>query len=80
MSKGYHHLTYLERFQIKALRTIGFSHAAIAEQMDCDRSTIYREIKRNSERRGYRYKQSQRKATNRRREASAVSYRMTREL
>ena len=33
MPKGYHHLTYLERYQIEALRTIGISHAAIAQQL-----------------------------------------------
>ena len=80
MPKGYHHLTYLQRCQIEALRTIGISHAAIAQQQGCDRSAVYREIKRDSGRRGYRHKRAQRKATNRHREASAVSYRMTREL
>ena len=80
MRRGNHHLTYPERHQIEALRTTGISHAAIAAQLGCDRSSVCREIKHNSGRRGYRYKQAQRKATDHRREASAVSYRMTRVL
>ena len=80
MPEGYHSLTCLERCQIEALRKVGISYAAIAERLGYDRSTVCREIKRNAGRCGYRHKKAQRKATTHRREASAVSYRMTQDL
>ena len=50
MSKGHHHPAYPERCQIEALGTIGISNAAIAEQLGCNRSTVYKEIKRKGKR------------------------------
>ncbi len=37
----------------------GDSFALIAKELQVDRSTIHREIKRNCGKRGYRYKQAQ---------------------
>ena len=56
MPKSYRHLTYEERCQIEALKKSGISIGLIAEQLGRDRTTIYREIRRNSGKRGYRHK------------------------
>ncbi len=71
MPKGYHHLAYDKRCQIYALLKRGFSQNQIAKDLEVDQSTISREIKRNKERRGYRYKQAQYKASIRRKIASS---------
>ena len=47
MPKGYHHLTYEKRCQIAILKESGCSDSTIAERLNVDRSTIYRELKRN---------------------------------
>ncbi len=73
MPKGYHHLTYEERCQIEALKKSGLSRGAIAQQLGRDRSTVYREIKRNTGGRGYHHKQAQRMTETHRRAASSVS-------
>ena len=80
MPKGYHHLTYEERCQIEALKKSGLSRGAIAQQLGRDRSTVYREIKRNTGGRGYHHKQAQRMTETRRRAASSVSWRLTPQL
>ena len=77
MPKGYRHLTYEERCQIEALKKSGLSIGLIAKQMGRDRTTIYREIRRNSGKRGYRHKQAQEKTETRRRAASSVPWRFT---
>jgi len=64
------HLTYEERCQIYALRSNQASLRSIAKQLDRNVSTISREIKRNSGKRGYRFKQAQRKALERRKAVS----------
>ena len=66
MPKSYCHLTYEERCQIEALKKSGHSIGLIAEQLVRDRTTIYREIRRNSGKRGYRHKQAQGKTKARR--------------
>ena len=43
----YEHLSIGERYQIFSLLKAGFSHKAIALQLNCDRSTIHRELTRN---------------------------------
>ena len=43
----YQHLTEAERYQIFILLKAGFSHKAIALQLNRHRSTIHRELKRN---------------------------------
>jgi IS30 family transposase len=77
MSKGYHQLTYEARCQIYALLKSGQSLASIAHQLGVHRSTIGRELKRNSGGRGYRYKQAQAKASDRRAQASREPRKMT---
>ena len=59
MPEGYHHLTYEERCQIYALMQSGLSQAAIARQLGVHRSTINRELDRNTGARSYRFKQAQ---------------------
>ncbi|VAW50891.1 hypothetical protein MNBD_GAMMA05-2375, partial [hydrothermal vent metagenome] len=44
----YKQLTSGDRYTISSLRKQGFSVADIAIALDRDRSTIYREVKRNS--------------------------------
>lgn len=77
MPKGYRHLTYEERCQIHALRKSGLSDAAIARQLGRDRTTVWREVRRNGGLRGYRHKQAQEKASARRSAASSVARKMT---
>jgi transposase, IS30 family len=61
-----HHFTVAERLIIYGLLKTKTRVKKIAAIMQRDRSTIYREIKRNSGQRGYRPKQAQRKAEQRR--------------
>ena len=77
MAAGYHHITYAGRCQIQALKRSGMSVSAIAKQLGRHRSTIYREIARNSGQRGYRHKQAQERARQRRRAASGAARKMT---
>ena len=65
MSKSYHQLTEEERIEIYAFRKEGKSVSQIATALDRNRSTIEREIIRNSGERGYRPKQAHRKAMER---------------
>lgn len=46
------HLTKEQRYQIKAYLNCGKSKVYIANELKVDKSTIYREIKRNSKKRG----------------------------
>ena len=57
-------LTSEQRYQIKALLQANQSPTKIAEIIGVDRSTIYRELKRNTGLRGYRPKQAHEKALN----------------
>ncbi len=77
MPKGYHHLTQEERCQICALRKSGLSEPAIARQLGRDRTTVWREVRRNGGGRGYRHRQAQGKASARRSAASSVARKMT---
>src|SRR3972149_7115179 len=61
-----HHFTVEERVILYGLLKTETPKKYIAEIMQRDRSTIYREIKRNPGLRGYRPKQAQRKAEQRR--------------
>ena len=63
---GYTHLTAGDRYQIQAL--LGKSHSlrSIAEAVGRDKGTISREIRRNAGQRGYRPKQAQDLADQRR--------------
>lgn len=70
MPKGYHHLTYEKRCQIYALKQRGDSQTQIATQLGVDKATISREIRRNTGRRGYRHKQAETFAEERRKTVS----------
>jgi transposase, IS30 family len=70
MPKNYSHLTYESRCQIYALKQGGASSADIAAQLGVHKSTINREINRNSGERGYRFKQAQELAEVRRHQAN----------
>ena len=80
MSKSYRNVSYDERCQISTLLKVGLSTGAIAWELDRDRATIHREIKRNSGKRRYRHKQADEKAKARRRAASCVPWRFTPEM
>jgi IS30 family transposase len=66
MPQGYHHLNQYQRCQLYTLKERGDSFASIAKVLGTDQSTISREIKRNIGKRGYRYKQANEKAQQRR--------------
>ena len=57
--KNYTQLTENQRYQIYALLKNGCSQSEVAETIGCHKSTVSREIRRNSGRRGYRPKQAQ---------------------
>ena len=61
----YTHLTLEQRYQISSNLKSNFSISEIARRLGCHKSTISREIKRNTGLRGYRPKQAQSKATER---------------
>jgi len=66
--KQYTQLTKVQRYQISALRKEGLSQEAIASNIGVHRSTISRELQRNSGLRGYRPKQAQHRALQRHKE------------
>lgn len=51
----YKQLTYEERYQISYLKSIGLKEKVIAQTLRRHVSTIYRELKRNNDHRGYYY-------------------------
>lgn len=67
MTAPYKHLTREQRYQISALIKIGLSPSRIAKEINCNRSTISRELKRNTGKRGYRPKQADKLAQQRKR-------------
>ena len=77
MQKAYHHVTREIRSQIYALKATGTSLNNIASIVERDVSTISREIKRNTGGRGYRYKQADEKAVERRANASRTPQKLT---
>jgi IS30 family transposase len=64
--RNYKQLTYEQKCQIEALKKSGFSQQQIADQLGVSQSTISREFSRNTGSRGYRHKQAQNKANDRR--------------
>lgn len=72
MPEGYHHMTLDIKSQIYALKATGVSLQRIASIVERDVSTISREIRRNTGGRGYRYKQADAKAVERRANASCT--------
>jgi len=67
----YKQLTQEQRYQIKALLDNDVPKTKIAATLDVDRSTITREINRNSGKRGYRPKQAHEKVLARRKKKSS---------
>ena len=77
MPQGYHHVTRDIRSQICALKATGTSLNKIASIVERHVSTISREIKRNTGGKGYRYKQADAKAVERRADASRTPQKLT---
>jgi len=77
MAKKYSHLTYEQRCQVQTLKDRGDSPSNIAKTLGFHPSAIYREIARNSGKRGYRYKQAQQKAEDRRSSKPSPNKKMT---
>lgn len=65
----YKHLTQEQRYQIYALLKTAHSQSKMAEVLGVHRSTIYRELKRNKGKRGYRPQQAHRMAVSRQKKA-----------
>lgn len=76
MPKGYHHLTYEQRCQIEALKG-SVSKAEIAKKVGVHRSSIFRELARNSGPAGYFFRPAQELATAKRKMASRSVVKMT---
>jgi IS30 family transposase len=64
--RTYQQLTRVQRYQIYALKKVGHTQTEIAQVLGIHKSSICRELKRNSGQRGYRPKQAQRLALARR--------------
>ncbi len=67
---GYKQLTYNERYLINKLLKTGFNQTEIAKEVGVHKSTISRKLKRNRGKRGYRHKQAQRYADQRRKKSN----------
>ena len=65
----YQQLTSEQRYQISALKRIGHSQTEIAKELEVHKSTVSRELSRNTGERGYRPKQAHEKARERRAKA-----------
>jgi len=66
---SYSQLTYEQRYLIYQLLKIGHNQTEISEIIEVHKSTISRELRRNTGKRGYRYKQAQRRAERRKNKA-----------
>lgn len=66
----YKQLTFEQRIQLKAYLKVGYSQTTIAQILGVNRSTVYREIKRNTGQRGYRPNQAHQRTLGRRYGAS----------
>jgi transposase, IS30 family len=77
--KDYNQLTQEQRCQIVILKKAGKNQKDIAELINVSPSTICRELQRNTGKRGYRPKQAQCKAENRRK-STAKPLKMTAEV
>ena len=67
--RTYKQLTSGQRYQISVLKRIGSSPTEIAKELEVHKSTIHRELTRNTGERGYRPKQADEKAMSRRSKA-----------
>ena len=70
MKSPYKQLTQEQRYHISGLLKVGISKSQIALEIGCNRSTIYRELKRNTGKKGYRPKQAQTLANLRKRDGN----------
>ena len=61
----YARLNREKRLLLAELLRLGIGKTEIAKRLECDRSTVYREIKRNKSQKGYRKSYAQRKADGR---------------
>jgi len=77
--KSYRHITYTDRCHIEAYMKSGKSNAWIAQEL-VHRSSIDREIKKNSSKRGYRCKHAQEKASKRKKHANRALRKWTLEV
>jgi len=68
--RTYQQLTSEQRYQICALKRIGHRQTEIAKELEVHKSTISRELSRNTGERGYRAKQAHEKACERRAKAA----------
>lgn len=68
--RTYRQLTQEQRYQISVLKKIGYGPTEIAKELEVHKSTISREVRRNSGERGYRPKQANEKALERRANAT----------
>jgi len=66
--KSYAHLTLFQRYQISFLKNMGFSQTEIAKELQVNKSTVSRELKRNTGGKGYLPRQAHRKALSRRKD------------
>jgi len=80
MVKDYKQLTYTKRCQIEALKSSGQTQLSISVQLSVSRSTISRELKRNSGNNGYNCEEAQKKCEVRRSKAENRTIKMTPEL
>ncbi len=72
MPEGHRHLTHEERCRIGALKESGLSDGAIAARLDRERTSIWRELRRNGGDGGYSPGEAQGRAEARRSAASGV--------
>ncbi len=77
MPRGYRHLTRDERCQIGALKESGLSDGAVAARLGRDRTSVWRELRRNAGGGGDSPGEAQGRAEARRSAASSVPRRMT---
>lgn len=80
MPQGYKHLAYDQRCQIYALKKSNLCQDEIAEIIGTTQPTVSRELNRNKGQKGYRHKQAQEKAIQRRKQASSMPRKLTPEL
>ena len=71
--KRYEQLTIEQRYQIYGLKKAGFKQSEIAVELNVNKGTISREVKRNSGKRGYRPKQAHEKCEARRKACKNAS-------
>ena len=65
---GYTQLTQQQRYQIYAMKKVGFNQSQIAADLEIHKSTVSRELRRNEGGRGYRPQQAHQRALERRQE------------